>query len=130
MSSGIVDTNVLIDILRKNPPAITWLADQREPLAITPITWMEVMYGVQRKEHRVATLKLLDRFEMIYLTQYDMRWAMDRLQLLRSRYSIEIMDYLIASVSQRLTLPMFTHNLKHMCPLLGVDLVIKPYEYN
>ena len=129
MTAGIVDTNVIVDILRRNPPAIQWLVDQREQLAITPITWLEVMYGLERKNEQPATLKVLNQFEMLHLTQQDMQWAMDRLRLLRPSFAIEIMDYLMASVCQRLTIPLITHNLKHMRPLLGDYLVVKPYEY-
>ena len=37
-----------------------------------------------------------------------------------------LVDLLIAAPSQRLQLPLYTHNLKHLSPLLGT-LAQKPY---
>jgi predicted nucleic acid-binding protein len=36
-------------------------------------------------------------------------------------------DCLIASVAQRLQVPLYTHNLKDMHVLLSTSLVVKPY---
>jgi predicted nucleic acid-binding protein len=41
-------------------------------------------------------------------------------------HGVGMMDCLIASVSYRLQLPLYTHNLKHFAPLLN-DLAQKPY---
>lgn len=45
MITGLLDTNILVDILRGYPPAISWLSGQ-SALAITPIIWLEILDGV------------------------------------------------------------------------------------
>jgi len=50
-------------------------------------------------------------------------------KLLEKRLSdgVAMNDCLIASVCQRLELPLYTHNGKHMTRLLDPALVIQPY---
>lgn len=55
---GIVDTTVLIHSLRRYSPALTWLGGLTERLAITSITWLEIMDGAGSKDGQ-ARAKLL-----------------------------------------------------------------------
>ncbi len=98
MTAGIADTTVMVHIFRKNAAARTWFAAQPQKLSITPITWLEMMYGAPGKSGQVACKALLDQFEMIYLTSADQEWAMDRMHQLRLSHGLEINDCLIASL--------------------------------
>ncbi len=126
MITGIVDTNILIHMLRKNSAAVEWFASS-ERLAIVPFVWLEVMYGAQTKVSQASTRILLRQFDMLYPTAADMEWAMEMLLSHRFTLGADEMDYLIASVCARLQLPLYTHNLKDFVPLLGATLVVKPY---
>jgi predicted nucleic acid-binding protein len=75
--NGILDTAVLVDVLRAHPPALLWLEKQRAL-----------------------------RFKL--------------------SHNIDIIDCLIASTAGRLSLPLFTRNLKHFVPLIG-PLAHAPY---
>ena len=66
------------------------------------------------------------QFEMHYLTQTDLDWSMQAQMRYELSHGVGAMDCLIASVSHRLQLPLYTHNLKHFAPLLGT-LAQKPY---
>lgn len=70
---------------------------------------------------------MLDQFDMAYLTPADMDWAMQQLLTYRLSHGIAIMDCLIASVSYRLQIPLYTHNVRDMTILLGSSLAVKPY---
>ncbi len=76
MITGVVDTTVIIHLYRNNPLAHQWLTSQPEPLGVTPITWLEVIYGAQGKNGQKICKVILDQFEMVYPTQSDMDWAM------------------------------------------------------
>lgn len=123
---AIVDTTVVIHLFRQYQPALQWYHDVTEPLGITPISWMEVMYGASSKAKQVATQSILEEFHIAYLQSVDQSWAMGRLQEFRLSHGISITDCLIASVAYRMRLPLFTHNLKDLTPLIG-DLARKPY---
>ncbi len=127
MTVGVVDSTVIIHILRNNRLAETWSTTQPIRLSITPITWLEVIYGAPNKRAQGSTKELLSRFDMLYLTQADMDWAMQQLLTYRLSHGIAVMDCLIASVCHRLQVPLYTHNVRDMAILLDAALVIKPY---
>lgn len=85
------------------------------------------MYGTPNKREQERTKTLLDQFDMVYLTQADMDWAMRQLLAYRLSHGIAIIDCLIASVCYRLQVPLYTHNERDMTILLGSSLVVKPY---
>jgi predicted nucleic acid-binding protein len=126
MITGFVDSTVLIHLLRKNLSAKNWLTSQLG-LAITPIVWLEIVYGARGKQGQMETLQVLSGFDIVYLTQADQVWAMEHLRTYRLSHGVEINDCLIASVSHRLQVPLYTHNIKDMTRILDPGLVIKPY---
>lgn len=126
MTVAIVDTTVIIHLFRKNAAAHQWLASQPQKLSITPLSWMEVMYGAPGKTGQAACKALLDQFEMEYLTASDMDWAMNQLVQYRLSHGVAVIDCLIASICHRLKVPLYTHNIKDFLPLIGT-LAQKPY---
>jgi predicted nucleic acid-binding protein len=123
---GIVDTNILIEAYRRNPLAITWLESQTN-LAITSVTWLELLDGARGKAGQAECLKMIFPLELIDLTIEDQAWARDALLEYRLSHGIGFADCLIASVSHRLQIPVYTRNVKDFQPMLGASLVIKPY---
>lgn len=128
MSVAFVDTNVLIHILRRNRAAIEWLQAQPVRLSITPTVWMEIVHGAMGKRGQDAALQLLARFELVYLERKDWEWAMQRLRRYRQQHCVDAIDCLIASVCARLHLPLYTHNFRHMVPLLDANLAFALHE--
>ena len=128
MSTGFVDTNIVIDILRKRDAAVEWLRQQPHQLSISPYVWMEIMYGAAGSHGEQSALQLLGQFEMVYPTQTDVEWAMEKLLELRHHRGVDVMDCLIAAICARVNAPLYTCNLKHMVPLLGANAAIRPYQ--
>lgn len=123
--TGIVDTTVLVDLLRKHPPAITWLEGQSR-LGISAFTWMEIVFGAQNKIAQRQGLDLLRLFDVVYPSQTDIDWSMAKLLAHRLKDNAGIGDCLIASSSNQLNIPFYTHNLKHFRPLIG-EFARRPY---
>lgn len=126
MSVGIVDTTVILHYFRNNATARAWVDSQPSRLSVASVTWMEVMEGARSKSNQTESKRILDKFELLYLTDTDQQWAMQQLEQFQFSHHIGMNDCLIASVTYRLKLPLYTHNLKDMTPLLG-NLAIKPY---
>lgn len=99
----------------------------KENLAITTIAWLELIYGANGRRGQQQCIKLLNQFILVNLTTSDQLWAMQTLLLKRLSDGVAINDCLIASVCHRLSLPLYTHNTKHMLRLLDPTLVIQPY---
>jgi hypothetical protein len=126
MTFAIADTTVVLHLYRRYSPALTWYSSLSTQLGITSITWMEVMYGAGSKAKQTTCLALLIQFDLIYLTSTDQDWAMQQMEKYRLSHGVAIGDCFIASVAYRLQLPLYTHNLKDMTPLIG-NLAVKPY---
>jgi predicted nucleic acid-binding protein len=126
MTLTVADTTVIIHLYRRYAPALTWYGSLSQPLGITPVTWIEVMYGAGSKAKQAASKILLSQFDLIHLNALDQEWAMQQMEKYRLSHGVTMADCLIASVAYRLQLPLYTHNLKDMIPMLG-SLAVRPY---
>ena len=122
---AILDTTVVIHLLRRYSPALSWLSTQ-QTYGISSITWMEVMQGTTNKSNQAQAKHILGQFEHVYPIVHDQQWAMDQLERFQFSHHIGMNDCLIASIAYRLNVPLYTHNLKHMKPMIG-RLSVKPY---
>jgi predicted nucleic acid-binding protein len=123
---AVVDTTVVLHLLRRYEPALDWF-NTDNVYGVSSITWMEVMVGARNKAHQAESRQILSQFVILYLTRTDQQWAMDSLERFQFAHHIGINDCQIASVAHRLQLPLYTHNLRDMEPLLG-KLASKPYR--
>lgn len=126
MTAAIADTTVVIHLYRRYAPALAWYGSLSQALGITPITWMEVMYGAGSKAKQAACQTLLSQFDLIHLTSVDQDWAMRQMEKYRLSHGVATGDCFIASAAYRLQVPLYTHNLKDMTPMIG-SLAVKPY---
>lgn len=77
MIDAVLDTSIVIDLLRSHLPATEWLAQLgRQRLAITPVVWMETIQGATDKARRARALRFLRQFHIEHPTADDNRWAM------------------------------------------------------
>lgn len=124
---GFLDTSIVIDVYRGYSFAVAWLSTNQElRLAITPFVWMETLIGAENKRRQKQLIKLLAHFHMVYPVQADIDWAMRQLEHFYLSHNVGFVDCLIAAPAHRLSLPLYTRNLKHMLPLLGLGAV-QPY---
>ena len=125
MVNSLVDTSIVVDLLRGYSPAHNWFLVQGD-LAVTRAVWLEIVEGVTNRSAQRHALKLLRRFELIELTTVDIVWATEKLITHNLSHNVDAFDCLIAAVNFRLQLPLHTRNLKHFVPLLGL-LAQSPY---
>jgi len=124
---AILDTSILVDLLRGFQPAKDWfLGLGALRVAITPVVWMEIVQGATNKVKRAEAIRLLRQFRIEHSTEDDNRWAMRQLAQLHLSHGIHLQDTMIASIAARLAVPLYTTNLKHFQPFPGVD-ERKPY---
>jgi len=127
VTDAILDTSILIDLLRAFPPATEWFAGLgRQRVGITPVVWMETMQGAADGVRRAQAIRFLRQFRMEHPTEDDNRWAMLQTARFHLSHGIQFQDTMIASVAVRLAVPLYNTNLKHFQPLPTVDAK-KPY---
>jgi predicted nucleic acid-binding protein len=127
MVKALLDTNIIVDLLRKHPIAEQWLMEQRD-LAVSRSVWLEVLQGVEDSAEQRRAITLLNDFELVELTVSDFDWATRQLTRYHLSHNVDAFDCLIAAPSYRLQLPLYTRNLKHFTTLLG-KLAQQPYQF-
>jgi predicted nucleic acid-binding protein len=125
MVNGLLDTSIIVDYLRGYAPMRTWFLGTQD-LAITRITWLEIIEGVRNKQELETCLAVLRQFPTIEIESSDMVKASEFLSMFYLSHNVDSFDCLIASVTYRLQLPLFTRNIKHFAPTLG-HLAQVPY---
>lgn len=126
MVIGLLDTSIIIDLIRGFPDAHQWLSTMNDELGITYYVWLEVIQGALNKQKQASALKILSDFHLIETTPEDTQWAVQSLIATRLAYNVDVLDSLISATSHRLQIPLYTKNLKHFVPLIG-ELAQKPY---
>ena len=76
--NGLIDTAVLVDVLRSHPPAIEWLTRQ-DALGITSVSWLEIIEGATDVLAQRRAVRFLRNFERICPSADDFDWAIQRL---------------------------------------------------
>jgi predicted nucleic acid-binding protein len=121
-----VDSTVIVHLFRKIPSTFTWYASLSQPLAITPITWVEIMYGAAAEAGQAKCKAILNEFDMEYLTRTDMDWSMQQLERSRLSHGVEMNDCLMTWIFYQRQVPLYTHNVKAMRVLPDEPLVRIP----
>lgn len=85
------------------------------------------MQGATNKANQARYKMLLNQFELLFLTSIDQEWGMSQFERFQFSHHIGMNDCLIAAVAYRMQVPLYTHNLKDMTPLLGT-LAVQPYR--
>jgi hypothetical protein len=122
----LVDTSVVVDVLRGYPPAITWLNTQTQNVGVTRFVWYEVIEGCANKRQQKAAIRILKKFELVPIDNEDAEWANTALIEHYLKSNADTFDCFIAATAHRLQIPLHTRNLKHFQPLIG-NLAQKPY---
>lgn len=125
MVDALVDTSIVVDLLRGYPVAIEWLSMQSQ-LGVTRFVWIEALEGAPNKQKQADAIKLLSRFDLVPTLAEDIDWASGALTQHGLAHGVDGYDCLIAAASHPLQLPLYTRNMKHFAPLIGVS-AIKPY---
>ena len=126
MTTALADTTVVVHLLRRYASALAWYGSQTQQLSVVSVAWLEVMQGATSRNNQTYAENILNQFDLLYCTGADQAWAMQQIQRFQFSHHIGMNDCLIASVAYRLQVPLYTHNLKDMTPLIG-SLAVKPY---
>jgi hypothetical protein len=116
----LLDTNILIDVLRGEAVALAWLERQQSP-RISVISWIEVVVGCRDGETE-AVQAWLEAFPRLPLDDACCREAVR----LRQRHSLKVPDAILLATARRGDLTLATRNSRDFPLTLGG--VVHPYR--
>ena len=125
MNSILVDTDILIEVLRERDPSIMsmWkrFAEEETAVVYSPVTAAEIWQGVRQGEQT----RVESAFSLMICVPIEAevgRIAGGYLRRFRASHGLEVPDALIAGTAAVHGLPLWTRNRKHY-PMRDLQLV-------
>ena len=119
----ILDTNVLIEVLKNKVETISTLADLQGPLFISTITSMELFYGARDKQEVKMLGRYLDKFEHVPIDERVSYCALELVRTFAKSHTLDIPDSLITATALTNQATVFTYNTKDFRFIPEIELL-------
>jgi predicted nucleic acid-binding protein len=124
----LLDTDVMVDILRGYEPAITWLtAVADDEIGIPGLVAMELIQGCQNMREQKRIEKALNVYSLYWLDPQGCDRALKSFASHHLSHNIGLLDALIAETAISVDAELVTFNVKHYSVLKELK-IIQPYE--
>ncbi|MGH2728697.1 MAG: type II toxin-antitoxin system VapC family toxin [Actinomycetota bacterium] len=118
--SVVLDTTVLIDVLRGHTAAVDYVLELDQVAACSEVTRIEVVRGLRSDERRSAE-RLFQQLRWVSVDEAISRAAGELGRgLRRSHTGIGVADLIIAATAAQLDLPLATTNIRHFPMFRGL----------
>ena len=127
----VADADVLIEVLRKNPVALSFIRNEIGPyeILISVITVAEIQQGAANKQELLKINRMLRQFIELPIEVGISNKFVDLFNRYVLSHDCGIPDMLVAATCLHYKLPLLTINQKHFKHIQGLQLVkhaIKP----
>ena len=124
----LLDTDVVIDILRQHPPAMAWLDPiVKEKVILPGFVVMELIQGCRNKAEHENMERKLKNYDVVWPSVETCNVALSVFSRYHLSHGIGIFDALIGQMAVALNLPLYTFNQKHYYIISSLR-TIQPYE--
>lgn len=124
----LLDSDVMIDLLRQYPPAVIWLESLGEKEILLPgFVVMEVLQGCGNKTEQAKVEQFLTGFEIIWPLPETCEVALEIFARYHLRHNLGLLDALIGQTAVALNLPLYTFNRKHYAVIPNL-ITVEPYH--
>ncbi len=122
-----LDTDVMVDILRKYPPAVEWLDSLGpEEIGIPGVVAMELLQGCRNRAEQQKVERTLDPQRLFWPDQVDCERAYEDFAAYHLSHQVGILDALIAETAAGSAVQLATFNVKHYDVVRRLQ-TIQPY---
>ena len=94
----LLDTDVLIDLLRPVPAAVAWFSTLTDPPMVAGFAAMELIAGCLNKRELLQAQKALRPFPLLWPTEEDMKRALNDYLPLHLAHGIGLIDTVNATL--------------------------------
>ncbi len=124
---ALLDTDIVVDILRGYPPALTWLAAQAVAPTLPGFVVLELMEGCTTSLAMRRLQKQIASFSIVWSTEQDLNRALAHFPRIWLSHRVDILDVLIAESAIGLGVPLCTFNVRHFRAVPGL-VTEQPYQ--
>ena len=118
----LLDSDVLIDVLRGYPPALEWFASLEEIPAIPGFVVRELIQDATSKERVNRALRLVEPMPVVWPRPADCQWALTVFRTFHLSHGLGLLDSLIAACTIGHQASLLTFNSKHFRALPELDI--------
>ena len=111
--SYLLDTNILIDFLRKHPLAATWMQGLERRAAVSVVSLAELLGGARRQSEEREIHQLVACLDLFPVNSEIASLAGAHKKHYGKSHSVELGDALIAATAEHHGLKLATLNVKH-----------------
>jgi predicted nucleic acid-binding protein len=122
----LLDTDVMVDILRGYEPSKEWLKSVQE-VGVPGLVVMELLQGCQNAREQRQLEKALSEYPLYWPSEEDCNRALASFSSHHLSDNIGLLDALIAETAIGVPAELATFNVKHYRILKGLK-TLQPYE--
>ncbi|MEO6808581.1 MAG: PIN domain-containing protein [Isosphaeraceae bacterium] len=123
----LLDTDVMVDVLRGHPPAVAWLTGLGDvAIGLPGLVAMELLQGCRSLAEQQRLEKQLLRFALHWPTRADCQRAFRDFATYRLSHGLGLLDALIGQTTVGVGDALATFNVKHYAIITGLSTV-QPY---
>lgn len=123
----LIDSDILIDVSRRHPAAVEWMARVRdEDLVLPGFCALELVQGCRNRAELEAAEELIEEFAIVWPDAESLTLAYNAFKSIHLANAIGILDVAIAVTAICFNTPLHTFNQKHFAPVPGLTTV-RPY---
>ncbi len=123
----LLDTDLMIDILRRYTPAVAWLESLGDEEILLPgFVVMELLQGCRNKTEQEQVEKTLQAYAVIWPSPETCNEAVVVFASVHLSHGLSMLDALIGQTAVALQVPLYTFNQKHYVAVPHLQTV-QPY---
>jgi predicted nucleic acid-binding protein len=124
----LLDTDIVIDLLRHYPPAVTWLESlDSEEIILPGFVVMELIQGCRNKAEQREIEKILCAYEVAWPSATTCDEALSVFTDYYLSHGLGILDAIIGQMAVTLNIRLCTFNQKHYSMIPNLH-TLQPYE--
>lgn len=123
----LLDTDIIIEILRKSPPALVFLQSLgTTEIGLPGLVVMELIQGCRNSVEQRDMQNIINPYDVFWPTELDCQRAQSDFATYYLSDNIGILDALIGHTAVGLNVALATFNLRHYRVINGLQL-LQPY---
>ncbi len=125
----LLDSDVMIDLLRQHPPAVAWFdtLEDEEEIILPGYVVMELIQGCRNRVEQERLQRELAIYGIVWPAPEDCDRALEIFTQYRLSHNAGLLDTLIGQTAVALGIPLYTFNQRHYQFIPGLQ-TIQPYE--
>lgn len=124
----LLDTDVMVDLLRQYPPAVVWLDSLGEEEIVLPgFVVMELIQGCRNRAEQDKVERELRAYGVAWPSPETCDEALSVFASYYLSHGLGILDAMICQMAVALNVPLYTFNQKHYAFIPNMKTV-QPYE--